>query len=141
MAERLTVASMRQVTERITAAGQVGMREAVTAVALAGERQAKTNASTGAHRKGTRTPATRYQTGPARISGNLVRSVTHTPAVQSGTVFTARIGVAGSAPYGKWVEAEGYAFMEPTARFLRSVVVPIAEEALRTSIRTALHVR
>ncbi len=135
MAEHLSVAAMRRVTAAITERGQLGMREALTAVALAGERQAKINASVGAHRKGTKTPATRYETGPARISGNLVRSVTHEPVVQAGTVFTTKVGVAGSAPYGKWVEGEGYAFMLPTAKFLKGVVVPIAETAMRTAFR------
>lgn len=133
MAEPLTVQSIRRVHQRLAAQGQAGMRQTVTAVALAGEKQAKINASSGAHKKGTRTPATRDVTGPAVISGNLRRNITHEPTVQVGTVYTTRIGVARGAGYGKYVESLGYRFMAPTEKFLKTVIIPIAEATLRTT--------
>ncbi len=136
MAEPFNRAAMRNAQRRLLAVPERGMREAVTAVALATERQAKINASVGAHRKGTKTPATRYSTGPARISGNLLRNVTHQPVVRSGTVYSTRVGVARGAPYGKWVEALGYEFMAPSAHYAETVLVPIAVVALRRGIAT-----
>jgi len=135
VAEEFTTAAVVRLEARLSATTGIAMQQAVLAVALAGERQAKLNASSGAHRKGTKTPATRYETGPARISGNLVRSVTHDRVTREGTVFTTRIGVAGSAPYGKWVEKLGYEFMAPTSRFLKTIVVPVAEAAFRAAFR------
>jgi hypothetical protein len=127
--------NMRRTLGQIQVDAGRAMTATVTAVALAGEKQAKINASTGAHRKGTPTPATRGVTGPSKVSGNLVRNITHEPVRQVGTLIETRVGVASGAEYGKWVEALGYEFMAPTARFLRTVVIPIAEASFRATFR------
>jgi len=57
---------------------------ALTPVALAVETEAKRNASQGSHAYGTPTPATRGS-GPARISGTLVRSITHSNPMPTTT--------------------------------------------------------
>lgn len=77
--------------------------KALTALANVIERQAKINASTGAHRYGTATPA-RPGTGPAVISGNLRRSLTHSPLKLVGpSTWETRVGTAVGfyPPYGK----------------------------------------
>lgn len=56
-------------------------RLALEPLALAIERQAKINASAGSHKYGTPTPAS-PGSGPAVISGNLRRSITHSPITQ-----------------------------------------------------------
>lgn len=58
-------------------------KELLTSLALALEKQAKTNASVGSHKYGTPTPAS-PGTGPAVISGNLRRSLTHEPVASLG---------------------------------------------------------
>ena len=69
-------------------------RELLTLIATAIEKQAKINASVGAHRYGTPTPA-RPGTGPAVISGNLRRSLTHEPIRTLGPGhWTTRVGTA-----------------------------------------------
>ena len=130
----LTVANMRRTLGELDRRAKIGMQQTVTAVALAGEKQAKINVSNGSHRKGTKTPAVKPN-GPARISGNLFRNITHEPTVWAGTVCTSRVGVAKGAPYGKWVEDLGYEFMKPTAAFLRTIVIPTAERSLHAAFR------
>lgn len=67
---------------------------ALTMLANVIEKQAKINASAGAHRYGTPTPA-RPGTGPAVISGNLRRSITHSPVALVGpSVWETRVGTA-----------------------------------------------
>lgn len=100
------------------------------------EKQAKINASAGAHRYGTPTPAS-PGTGPAVISGNLRRSLTHTPLALVGpSVWETRVGTAvGFYPgyggsrrtpanlYGMYLEKTGlrngarYPFLEPAFRY------------------------
>lgn len=68
---------------------------ALTPVALAIETEAKKNASNGQHAYRTKTPASPGE-GPARISGTLVRSITHTepaPTITGGVSI--RVGPAG----------------------------------------------
>lgn len=71
------------VFSRLTAQGEMKGRVALEPLALAIERQAKTNASAGSHAYGTPTPASRGS-GPAVISGNLRRSITHSPVTMLG---------------------------------------------------------
>ena len=66
------------VFEALAWQGETKGPRALTMLAGVIEKQAKINASAGAHRYGTPTPA-RPGTGPAVISGNLRRSLTHTP--------------------------------------------------------------
>lgn len=108
---------------------------ALTALANVIERQAKINASTGAHRYGTPTPAS-PGTGPAVISGNLRRSLTHTPLKLVGpSIWETRVGTGvGFYPsyggrsrtpankYGYYLEkglknGSTYPFLEPAFRY------------------------
>jgi hypothetical protein len=66
---------------------------ALTSVALAVQKQAVINASTGAHPYGTKTPAW-PGSGPARISGTLVRSITHTGVQRTAIGWETRVGPA-----------------------------------------------
>jgi hypothetical protein len=58
-------------------------QQMLTTLAVALEKQAKINASVGSHKYGTPTPA-RPGTGPAVISGNLRRSITHEKVAELG---------------------------------------------------------
>lgn len=127
----LNTINVQRMYRGIAAKHLEAVRRGIEAAALAGERQAKINASAGAHRKNTPTPATRYVTGPARISGNLVRNITHDRVTRTGTVFVSKVGIAGGAPYGKWVEALGYEFIKPTYGFLEEIVVPIIRAEMK----------
>jgi len=122
-------------------------RRVLTGIALAVERQAKINASVGAHKRGTRTPAS-PGTGPAVISGTLRRSITHSPAVFTGRGWEVRVGTAvgftppyGRTPsnkYGYYLETglkDGatYPFLKPAADFGMRVVAPqLYQVAFRT---------
>lgn len=80
-------------------------------LALVIERQAKINASSGAHAYGTPTPA-RPGTGPAIISGNLRRSITHSPITFVNGAWETKVGTAIGfpAPYGSRTPANKYGF-------------------------------
>ncbi|HEY0419978.1 MAG TPA: hypothetical protein VGC80_10715, partial [Acetobacteraceae bacterium] len=118
----------------------VRARQGLAAVGLAIEKQAKINASNGSHRYWTPTPAT-PGLGPARISGTLVRSITHTNPMPTATFgWEMKIGLAAgmyptyrgrgrtftsktpSSQYGKYLE-EGlpngarYPFLSTAASF------------------------
>jgi hypothetical protein len=121
----LTVANVRAIDRRLKTSTDAAMRRVITAVALAGERQAKLNASNGSHKKGTPTPASKGQ-GPAVISGDLRRAITHDPTRKQGAVWVSRIGVSAGASYGKFVEDLGYEFMTPVTGLLVNVVIPAA---------------
>lgn len=110
-------------------------RRVTEALAQVVETQAKLNASTGGHPYGTPTPAS-PGAGPARISGTLVRSVTHTPVVFTGGGWTSLIGPApgffppygtrraDSALYGFYLETGDHGITYPWLR-------PAAEWAAR----------
>lgn len=103
------------------------MAQLMTGLAAAGERQAKINASTGAHPRNTPTPATRYVTGPAVITGNLRRNITHTRAQQIRPhVWRVTVGTARGADYSQYVAELGYRYLEPAAQFVMRVVAPTA---------------
>lgn len=87
-------------------------REVLEPVALVIERQAKINASSGEHQYRTKTPAS-PGSGPARISGTLVQSITHSealPSVLGG--WEMKVGVAGGLypPYNRRTDAGKYAY-------------------------------
>lgn len=78
-------------------------REVLTALAGVIEKQAKINASAGAHPYGTATPAS-PGTGPAVISGNLRRALTHEQVRMLGPGhWQTRVGtgVGFYPPYGR----------------------------------------
>lgn len=82
------------VFKALDAQAQAKGRQALTALATAMETQAKTNASAGAHAYGTRTPAS-PGSGPAVISGNLRRSLTHEPVALLGPGhWSTKVGTA-----------------------------------------------
>ncbi|MFI2078461.1 hypothetical protein [Streptomyces triculaminicus] len=110
----------------------------LTQLALAIERQAKINASTGAHKRGTPTPA-RPGTGPAVISGTLRRSITHSPVLPTGVGWETRVGTSAgftppygrtpSSQYGLYLETglrngATYPFLTPAYRFAMTTVAP-----------------
>lgn len=112
----------------------------LTQIALAIERQAKINASAGAHPFGTPTPA-RKGAGPARISGTLVRSITHTRVTRTAFGWESRIGTAGgmyppygrtpSSRYGLYLETElDYPFLEPAFEFGCHIVAPVVYQRM-----------
>lgn len=124
---------------RLAAETEARTTAALSAIGLAVEAQAKRNASVGAHVYGTKTPAW-PGTGPARISGTLVRSITHTepehfalgwmvkvgPATGMYPTYRGRRGMitsrTQSSDYGRYLE-EGlpngarYPWLVPAARF------------------------
>jgi hypothetical protein len=141
MAVELRPGVSRALFANLTAEQQARTKKAMTALALVVERQAKTNLSGFSHRYGTPTPA-RPGEGPAKISGNLARSVTHTPAERTGTAWVVLVGTGvgfyptyttkrgrvfrGKTPanvYGRILEVVGsraghkYPWLEPAARF------------------------
>lgn len=127
--------------------GQLKSRRMLTALALAVERQAKVNASVGAHKRGTKTPAS-PGTGPAVISGTLRRSITHSAVVFTGGGWETKVGTAvgftpnyGRTPankYGYYLEKEGlkngatYPFLGPAYNFGIRVVAPQLYVAFRS---------
>jgi hypothetical protein len=123
----------------INAAHEEKVRRTLAAIALVAERQAKINASSGAHRRGTPTPA-RPGSGPAVISGTLRRSITHTPVtrapggwevkVGTGIGFTPPYGKTPASQYGLILEKSGlrngatFPFLVPAAQFAMRVAAP-----------------
>lgn len=123
----------------INAAQEIKTRRVLTAIALVAERQAKINASSGAHKRGTPTPA-RPGSGPAVVSGTLRRSITHAPAMKSasgweiklgpGVGFTPPYGKTPASEYGEILEKTGlrngatYPFLIPAARFAMQFAAP-----------------
>lgn len=122
----------------ITADGQLKSRTFLTQLANAIERQAKVNASSGAHRRGTPTPAS-PGAGPAVISGTLRRSITHSPVTLTGTGWETKVGTGAgiSPPYGRTPASRyglaletglrngsTYPFLKPAYRFGVTVVAP-----------------
>jgi hypothetical protein len=131
--------------------------KAAAALAVIGtgvERQAKINASTGAHPYGTPTPAS-PGAGPARISGTLVRSITHTDPAMDAFGWSMRVGTAtGLYPtyrtlsgstftsktpankYGYYLEVKGvrngakYPFMGPAVDFATRHIAALAYQKI-----------
>jgi hypothetical protein len=124
--------------------GQVKSRRVLTQLALVVERQAKINASVGAHKRGTKTPAS-PGAGPAVISGTLRRSLTHSPVVFTGGGWETKVGTAvGFTPpygrtranqYGLFLETglkngATYPFLKPAFDFGVRVVAPQLYQAV-----------
>lgn len=135
---------------RLSADGVRATGKALTALALVTEKQAKINVSTGSHRYGTPTPA-RPGAGPAIISGNLRRSITHDRvALGADGVWATKVGPAigffppyplhgrnGGAPrrtsadrYGFFLETglrngAKYPWLKPAAEFAGRTAAPV----------------
>lgn len=102
MAVQVKPGAWQAVFKAIDRQAQVKGRDVLIQLALVIEKQAKINASAGSHRYGTPTPA-RPGTGPAVISGNLRRAITHEPVRLLGpSHWQTRVGTATgfSPPYG-----------------------------------------
>lgn len=135
---------------RMAVEAQAKIPAAMSVIGTAVERQAKINASTGSHPYGTPTPA-RPGTGPARISGTLVRSITHTEPALDFLGWSMKVGTAtGLYPtyrtlsgrtvksktpankYGLYLEKSllrngvGYPFLGPAAGFAARQVAALA---------------
>jgi hypothetical protein len=133
---------------RLGEEGQARGRLALEPLALAIERQAKVNLSGASHKYGTPTTAV-PGTGPAIISGNLRRSITHTRVVSTSLGWTVRIGTGvgfyptyrtargrvlkGKTPanvYGEILEVHGsragrrFPFLGPAFKFGVTYVAP-----------------
>jgi hypothetical protein len=124
------------VFEALARQGEAKGPRALTALANVIERQAKINVSTGAHAYGTPTPA-RPGTGPAVISGNLRRSLTHTPLKLVGpSIWETRVGTGvGFYPgYGKnRTPANKYGYyLEKAPRY--GAPFPFLEPAFRYAV-------
>jgi hypothetical protein len=131
--------------ERLAAEVEIRTAVGLEAVAVAVERQAKINASSGAHRRGTPTPA-HPGTGPATISRTLVDSVTHTTPVMHGFDWMCRVGPQSgkyapydhrhrtpSSEYGGYLErglknGTTYPWLEPAAH-IAELVAPVLMKA------------
>lgn len=139
---------------RIAVEAQAKAAAALAVIGTAVERQAKINASTGSHPYGTPTPAW-PGSGPARVSGTLVRSITHTdPALDafgwsmrvgtavglyptyrtlSGSVFTSKVP---ANKYGYYLEVKGvrngvrYPFLGPAVNFATRNVAALAYQKI-----------
>jgi hypothetical protein len=125
---------------------------ALAPVALAVETEAKRNASNGEHAYRTPTPA-RPGSGPARISGTLVRSITHSgPTVTAAGGVSVRVGPEGglysphnrrtpSSKYGMYLEkgmlrnGNAYPFLVPA---FHKVAVPTARASFGAVFRGAI---
>lgn len=88
----LVPGAMLKLMVGLTATTEAKIPPALTAVALAIQKQAVINASTGAHPYGTPTPAW-PGTGPARISGTLVRSIGHSGVQRTAAGWEVRVGL------------------------------------------------
>lgn len=93
MVTELRTGTFEKIMTEIEAGGRVRARMALLELALVVEKQAKINARSGSHKYGTPTPA-RPGTGPAVISGNLRRSITHEPIVRTGNDYSIKVGTA-----------------------------------------------
>jgi hypothetical protein len=100
--------------QRLGLEAHAAVAEAMVPLALAVERQAKINASSGEHALRTKTPA-HPGSGPARISGTLVRSITHSEAKPTAGGWEIKVGTASglysyynrrtpSSKYGYYLE-------------------------------------
>lgn len=111
MPVELSPAALRAVFAHLAATSEVAAAAGLEPLAAAVERQAKINASSGEHRRGTPTPA-HAGSGPARISGTLVRSLTHTRPQRTATGWECRVGTATGlyAPYNRRTPANRYGY-------------------------------
>lgn len=162
MAQELEPGDFTVVFARLQNAGVRNASKGLTALAVVVEKQAKINASVGSHKYGTRTPAW-PGTGPAVISGNLRRSITHDRVSRDVTGdWVTRVGPAmgffppypyhsrsgGAAKrtsadkYGFYLEnglrnGAKYPWLKPAAEFAARTAEPVIAAALAASLWTA----
>lgn len=97
--------------ERLGLEAHAAVAEAMIPLALAVERQAKINASSGEHALRTRTPAS-PGSGPARISGTLARSITHSEVTPTVGGWQVKVGTAAGlyAYYNRHTPSSKYGY-------------------------------
>jgi hypothetical protein len=162
MARELEPGDFTVTFDLFRSAGVRNAGKALTALAYVVEKQAKINASVGSHKYGTPTPA-RPGTGPAVISGNLRRSITHDRVSRDATGnWITKVGPAvgffppypyhsrtGGAPrrtsadkYGFYLETglrngSKYPWLKPAAEFAARTAEPVIAAALAASLGAA----
>lgn len=121
----------------IDAEAQAKTRTVLRQLALVTERQAKINASSGAHKRGTPTPA-RPGSGPAVVSGTLRRSITHTAVTRGAAGWEVRVGtgVGFTPPYGRTPASQYGLILEKTG-LRNGAVYPFLEHGARFAMRIA----
>lgn len=135
----------RALFARVDAEQRIRSKGALSATARAIESRAKQSLGAFPHRYGTPTPA-RSGGAPGLISGNLRRSVVHTPTTRIATGWEVTVGLAAgqyptyggrmsrtsSSQYGYILEVVGlrngarYPFLEPAFRWGVEVYAPRA---------------
>jgi hypothetical protein len=134
MAKELKPGDFVKLCSEIAAESRLRSVRALTEIGLNIEKQAKLNASNGSHKLGTRTPAMAGE-GPAVISGNLRRAITHTPVRTVGAdTLEMLVGTARGfpAPYGQRVPANVYGFyLEVTGVGPARVTFPFLQPAFK----------
>ncbi|MHB8511488.1 MAG: HK97-gp10 family putative phage morphogenesis protein [Actinomycetota bacterium] len=127
--------------DRMAVVVNAATRAAVIEAAVLVETKAKQNANTGSHRKGEPTNAT-PGSGPNVVTGNLRRSITHSPPVAvGGWGHAITVGVAQTAPYGEYLEhglrnGTTYPFFEPAVREVTPQLAEIYSRAWARAIRS-----
>lgn len=138
----LTPGVLSAILARIAVQAESLVPAALEPIALAVEREAKLNASHGEHPPRTPTPAARGS-GPARVSGTLVRSITHSPAIHDATGWETRVGTAAglytpynrrtpSSLYGYYLEVPGAGKAHARYPFL----LPAFDMVVKTGVAT-----
>jgi hypothetical protein len=145
VATEFTPGAITALMEKVSARVLVKGGQVLEPIALAIERQAKLNASNGEHTYHTRTPAS-PGSGPARVSGTLVRSITHSTPRPAVAGWSCKVGLANgtyppynrrtpSSKYGYYLETglrngSTYPFLVPALKKVNAEEVKVVFEAL-----------
>ena len=142
MAGELVPGAFSELFARIGLQADAAAAAALTPIALMVERQAKVNASNGEHPYGTRTPSSGDPTGPARVSGTLVRSITHSEPQHNGTGWEVLVGMAaGLYPwYDRKTSASEYAYYLEVTGVRGGRRYPFLEPALTYAVHVGIDV-
>jgi len=132
LATELTPGVFTKLCTEIAAETRRKSAKTLTELALTIEKQAKINASNGAHKVGTRTPALPGE-GPAVISGNLRRAITHTAVRTVGDTLEILVGTAVGFPssYGSKTPANKYGYYLEVAGLVNGAKYPFLQPAFR----------
>jgi hypothetical protein len=135
MATEMTSGVFQVLFAKLAVSAETRMPIALERVAIKVETEAKTNASRGEHPVRTKTPA-RPGSGPARISGTLVRSITHSTPKPNGAGWECRVGVAGGmyAPYNRRTTSGKYGYYLETG-IRNGAVYPFLGPAFHNTAR------
>lgn len=129
MATELTPGLLAKIVAQVEQGGEEGAKAGLVAVAQTVETKAKANANSGSHRKGEpHVPGT--GPGPNVVTGNLRRSITHQPPQQDSQGWFVRVGVAGTASYGQYVE-KLYPFLGPAVTEMRGRIAALMKPGFK----------